>query len=82
MLSNVGAAGGRHGYLSSNDPRTVLQEFGRLESADVVLPTADTPSREMRLRCMVRPDKAQAALLDRLGVRLPERLGIPGPAQM
>ena len=31
----------------------------------------------MRLRCGVRPDKAQAALLDRLGLRIPERLSDP-----
>ena len=43
-------------------------------STDVVLPTATTPQRDLRLRCVVRPDRAQAALLDRLGLRLPERL--------
>jgi len=63
-----------------HSPRTILQELGRLESADVVLPTAESPSREIRLRCVVRPDKAQATLLDRLGLRLPERLRIPAPA--
>jgi len=57
-----------------NSPRTVLEELRRLDSADIVLPTAEQPSRELRLRCIVRPDKAQAALLDRLGLRLPERL--------
>jgi len=31
------------------------------------------------IRCVVRPDKAQAMLLDRLGLRLPERLRIPPP---
>ena len=29
------------------------------------------------IRCVVRPDKAQALLLDRLGLELPERLRIP-----
>jgi transposase len=57
-----------------NSPRTILQELGAIHSADVVLPTATVPPREMRLRCVVRPDRAQAALLDRLGLRLPERL--------
>ena len=42
----------------------------------MILPTAETPSRELRLRCVVRPDEAQAALLDRLGLRLPDRLRI------
>jgi len=36
--------------------------------------------RELRLRCVVRPDAAQAALLDRLGLDLPERLRIRSPA--
>jgi len=57
-----------------NSPRTILQELGAIQSTDVVLPTAETPPRELRLRCVVRPDRAQAALLDRLGLRLPERL--------
>ncbi len=43
-----------------NSPRTILDELGRIQSADVVLP-------------LVRPDKTQALLLDRLGLRLPER---------
>jgi transposase len=66
-----------------NSPRTLLEELGRIHSTDVVLPTAGAPQRELRLRCVVRPDRAQAALLDRLGLRLPERLRIPlGPRIM
>jgi transposase len=57
-----------------NSPRTILQELGAIHSADVVLPTATTLQRDLRLRCVVRPDRAQAALLDRLGLHLPERL--------
>ena len=57
-----------------NSPRTILEEIGRIQSTDVVLPLADPPGRELRIRCVVRPDKAQAMLLDRLGIRLPERL--------
>ncbi len=57
-----------------NSPRTILEELGRIQSADVVLPLADSPHRELRIRCVVRPDEAQAMLLDRLGLRLPERL--------
>jgi len=60
-----------------NSPRTILEEIGRIQSTDVVLPLADEPGRELRLRCVVRPDPAQAMLLDRLGLRLPERLRIP-----
>jgi len=57
-----------------NAPRTILQELAAIHSTDVVLPTATAPQRDLRLRCVVRPDRAQAALLDRLGLRLPERL--------
>jgi transposase len=60
-----------------NTPRTILEEIGRIESTDVVLPLANEPGRELRIRCVVRPDKAQAMLLDRLGLRLPERLRLP-----
>jgi len=45
------------------------------QSTDVVLPAQD--GREVRLRCVVRPDAAQAALLDRLGLDLPERFRLP-----
>jgi transposase len=60
-----------------NSPRTILQELSAIQSADVVLPTAAVPQRELRLRCVVRPDRAQAALIQRLGLRLPERLRMP-----
>jgi transposase len=60
-----------------NSPRTILEEIGRIQSADVMLPLVDDPRRELRIRCVVRPDKAQAMLLDRLGLRLPERLRAP-----
>ena len=60
-----------------NSPRTILDELARLQSADIVLPTADDPRRELRIRCVVRPDKVQAQLLDRLGLHLPERLRLP-----
>jgi len=55
-------------------PRTILEELRRIQSTDVVLPTTD--GRDLRLRCVVRPDPAQARLLDRLGLALPERLRI------
>jgi len=55
-------------------PRTLLAELHRIQSADVVLPTTD--GRELRLRCVVRPDPAQTVLLDRLGLDLPQRLRI------
>jgi len=59
-----------------NSPRTLLEEFERIRSTDVVLPLAPDPARELRLRCVVRPDKAQAVLLQRMGLRLPERIRI------
>ena len=55
-----------------NSPRTVLNELARIQSHDVVLPLAD--GRDLRLRCVVRPDRAQALLLQRLGLDLPTRL--------
>ena len=58
-----------------NSPRTILRELARIQSTDVVLPTVD--GRELRLRCVVRPDTSQAALLDRLGLDLPYRLKPP-----
>ena len=58
-------------------PRTVLEELWRIQSSDVVLPLADGSGRELRIRCVVRPDKDQALLLGRLGLELPHRLRIP-----
>ncbi|HEV3255865.1 MAG TPA: IS1634 family transposase [Gemmataceae bacterium] len=58
-----------------NSPTTVLEELGRIQSTDVVAPTTD--GRTIRLRCVVRPDKAQSILLDRLGLKLPQRLRLP-----
>ena len=60
-----------------NSPRTILEELARIQSTDVVIPLADGSRRELRIRCVVRPDQAQAMLLDRLGLRLPERLRVP-----
>jgi transposase len=55
-----------------NSPRTVLEELARIQSHDVVLPTAT--HGQIRLRCVTQPDAAQAALLDRLGIVLPKRM--------
>ncbi len=64
-----------------NSPTTLLEEFARIQSTDVVAPTTD--GRTVRWRCVVRPDKAQAILLDHLGLKLPERLKLPrGLGQM
>ena len=56
-------------------PVTLLEELARIQSTDVVIPTPD--GRTVRLRCVVRPDRAQSILLDRLGLKLPERLRLP-----
>lgn len=58
-----------------NSPRTILEELGRVQCVDVVLPVVDGP--ELRLRCVVEPDPAQAVLLERLGLRMPKRLRVP-----
>ena len=65
-----------------DSPRTILAELSRIHSADIVLPLADGSKRELRLRCVVRPDHEQELLLQRLGLTLPERLRPPLEAQM
>jgi hypothetical protein len=48
-----------------NSPRTVLEEFARIQSHDVVLPTAT--HGQIRLRCVSQPD-GRRALLDSIGI--------------
>jgi transposase len=55
-----------------NSPRTVPYEIARIQSNDVVLPTAT--HGQIRLRCITQPDSAQAMLLERLGIVLPKRM--------
>jgi transposase len=57
-------------------PRTLLSEFFKIKSGDVVLPArfADGRERTIRLRCITNPEPAQKALLNRLGLTLPRRL--------
>jgi hypothetical protein len=55
-----------------NSPRIILEELKRIQSQDVVLPTA--AHRQIRLRCVTQPDPAQAILLYRLGITLPKRM--------
>ena len=57
-------------------PRTVLEEFAKIKSGDVVLPAkmADGSKRTIRLRCVTTADDAQKVLLNRLGLNLPQRL--------
>jgi transposase len=65
-----------------DSPRTILTELSRIDSADIVLPLADGSKRELRLRCVVRPEREQQLLLQRLGLTLPERLRPPAIAEM
>jgi transposase len=58
-----------------NSPRNLLEELRQVQSADVVLPIVD--GREHKIRCVIKPNESQAALLDRLGIDLPRRLAIP-----
>jgi transposase len=60
-----------------DSPRTILTELSRIHSADIVLPLADGSKRELRLRCVVRPEREQQLLLGRLGLTLPQRLRPP-----
>lgn len=62
-------------------PRTILTEFSRIHAADIVLPLAESNQRELRIRCVVRPDQAQAILLERLGLTLPQRLKAPAMSE-
>ena len=63
-------------------PRTILTEFSRIHAADIVLPLVDDARRELRLRCVVRPEREQAILLEHLGLTLPQRLKVPPIPQM
>lgn len=60
-----------------DSPRTIFTELSRIQSADIVLPLANGSDRELRIRCVVRPEREQAILLQRLGLTLPERLTPP-----
>ena len=57
-------------------PRTLVEEFAKIKSGDVVLPVrmADGSQRTIHLRCVTTPDEAQQVLLNRLGLTLAQRL--------
>ena len=57
-----------------DEPRKVLDELGRVQLVDVVLPTRK--GIDLRKRCIARPTKHQAILLDALRLRLPQSLEI------
>jgi transposase len=57
-------------------PRTLVEEFAKIKSGDVVLKARRIDGREhaISLRCVTTPDKPQKVLLNRLGLTLPQRL--------
>ena len=57
-----------------NSPRTILDEFAQIQSADVRLPVET--GQTLRLRCVIRPEKHQQILLQRLGITLPQRMAM------
>jgi hypothetical protein len=57
------------------EPRKVLAEIGRIQAVDVIMPTRC--GQEIKRRCVMRPSAHQTILLDRLGLRIPERLKMP-----
>lgn len=65
-----------------HSPRTILEELSRITAADIVLPLADDPKRELRIRCVVRPEREHQILIDHLGLQLPQRLRAPTVTQM
>ena len=58
-----------------DEPRKVLDELRGIKMVDVVLPTKS--GMRLRRRCLSQPTKAQAILLDRLGLRLPGAQTVP-----
>jgi transposase len=55
-----------------NDPRKVLDEIAQIKAVDVVMPTKQ--GEVIRNRCIAQPTKAQAILLQRLQLHLPQRM--------
>lgn len=58
-----------------NGPRTVLEEFAKIKTMDVILPTST--GRRLRVQCVSTPDEGTRILLNRLGLEIPKRLGHP-----
>ena len=63
-----------------NSPRTILNEFAQIQSADIRLPIET--GQILRLRCVVKPEKHQQILLHHLGITLPQRMALPAGTQM
>ena len=56
-----------------SEPRKVLDEIAQIKAVDVVMPTKQ--GTVIRNRCIAQPTKAQAILLQRLQLHLPQRMG-------
>lgn len=54
-----------------DEPRRVLEELGRINLVDVVLPTKS--GIDIRRRCVTQPTEHQAILLHRMGLRIPRQ---------
>ena len=54
-----------------DEPRRVLDELGRINLVDVVLPTKS--HIDIRRRCVTQPTEHQAILLHRMGLRIPRQ---------
>jgi transposase len=70
-------AGWMHGAGLGDAPRTLIEEFAKIKSGDIVLQARSPrggPERQITLRCVTEPDEAQAVLLHRLGLTPPRRL--------
>ena len=57
-----------------SEPRKVLDEIAQIKAVDVVMPTKQ--GAVIRNRCIAQPTKAQAILLQRLQLHLPQRMKI------
>jgi transposase len=57
-----------------SEPRKVLDEIAQIKAVDVVMPTKQGPL--IRHRCIAQPTQAQAILLQRLQLHLPQRMKI------
>ncbi|MDO8636084.1 MAG: IS1634 family transposase [Dehalococcoidia bacterium] len=55
-----------------SEPRKVLDEVAQIKMVDVVMPTKQ--GTVIRKRCIAQPTKAQAILLQKLGLLLPQRM--------
>ncbi len=60
-----------------SEPRTIIEEIKTLTLVDVVLLTRQ--GIEVRLRCVSKPEASLALLLDRLQLKVPERLEMKLP---